>query len=109
MFKTIRYRIKERIGDTLLARCRRREFVAGADPTQVVEYTYPRPRGLYAPSRVSVDLIASWGIESRVWVFGREFRTYDHGFWSWVFNLMEDAHCRATYGYSDDGPMPRYM
>lgn len=38
-----------------------------------------------------ITLIASWGVEAKVRLFGRTWRTYDHWFFKWLFERLEDT------------------
>ena len=92
-------RLSNALFDALLARVRRRAWVAGTDPTAVTRYTWRR-------GRVEVVLLASWGVEATVHVGRRTWRTYDARLAQWVFGGLEAAHDRREAAYDDD-PMGR--
>lgn len=108
----MKVRIIEVIGRALLARFTRTERVIGPDPTIVVQYTYRDRRPVEGkPSRVHVIFTACFGLESTVYVFGRQFDAYDNALAYWVFNAMEDAYTEKMDAYEDDpmGHPGRYM
>jgi hypothetical protein len=81
-----------------------------ADPTSVVRWTWhpkrvgaPRPTGGW---RFGLDLVASWGVEARVSLFGRTWQTYDNRFFCWLHAGLEDAHDRHEAQFDED-PMGR--
>jgi hypothetical protein len=104
-------RISDRFFDFLLSRFTRRRWVANrADPTEVVRYGW-HPRRRFAPTpaggwRLSLDIVASWGVEATVTVLGRKWRTYDAALFRWLYGGLEGAHERRELALDDD-PMGR--
>jgi len=78
----------------LLRKFRRKEHTANRayDATQVVRWTWRR--GVTGPTshRFNFTMIASWGVEVNLTLFGRTWRTYDNRFFKSLFGLLEAAH-----------------
>jgi len=82
------------IGRFLLAHFSRREWVANrADPTVVTEW---RSRGR------RLVLLCSWGVEARLTLCGRTWRTYDNRFFVRLSSALEDAYLRHEAALEDD-------
>jgi hypothetical protein len=110
--KTVVGRIRVRLFDALYARLSRKERVVNpADPTLVVSYGIGGWRRRLRTRRFDFDMVVSWGVEARVTVFGRTWRTYDNRFFCWLFGGLEDAYNREQMAYDEDpmGPLSRYV
>lgn len=82
----------------LLSQFKRREWTANcADPTQVIEWKAKRGH---------LVMLASWGVEAKLTVFGRTWRTYDNRFFKALFGLLEDAYWTRE-AECDEDPLGR--
>ena len=62
---------------------KRREWVANvADPTVVVRW---RTTGRH----VVLELTGSWGVDAKLTILGRTWRTYNHPVFVWLFDRLE--------------------
>lgn len=90
---------EQRLANALLARFKRKEWVANrADPTQVTQYRNKH-----------LTMTASWGVEAKLTILGRTWETYDNRFFVWLFGFLENAYAwrenerdRCWYCSEDD-------
>jgi len=74
-----------------------------ADPTAITEWAWNKRRGAWV-TLVLRDV--TWGLETKLTVFGRTWRTWDNPLFLRVFDALETRETERLAGLEDD-PMGR--